>query len=73
VSLRSSFCVPLIRALSQQRSRACRVYLYQYIVGAQSALRGQLEPHSRPPRATCGGGLPLPYVRALDEALKEAV
>jgi hypothetical protein len=48
VSLRPSFCVPLIRALamrgSQQRNRTCRVYPYQYFVGAQSALRTQLEP-----------------------------
>jgi len=29
---------------SQHGSRACRVYPYQYFVGAQSALSGQLEP-----------------------------
>ena len=78
MSLGSSFCVPLIRALSdargsQQRSRSFRVYPYQYFAGAQSALRGPARAFIHDLRARHAGGPPLPYVRALDEALKEAV
>jgi hypothetical protein len=59
VSLKSSFGLSPMRG-SQQRNRARRIYHYQYFVGAQSALRGQLESSSTTSARHAVGGLPLP-------------
>jgi hypothetical protein len=79
VSLRCSFCVPLIRALADARlatEESClRCLSLPELRWRAERMRGQLEPSFTTSARNMRGrtSTALPYVRALDEALKEAV